>query len=281
MRALCGDSEPSSPALPAFPASSEMAVSASGSTHRSSGSTTPGGAETHYRRIEMEEARKERERSAARRAERSAVGGGRAGRARQAKVGNWGAVEGEMGTKTKGSSRKASASARSTHSSVPSLSASSTTSSAVASPVSPTFPHSTFLQAHRPASPHPTLRPSSGSSSEDLLSAYMTSHQTTPKQGRRLPRSPIDHDRTPPAHFLASYAAADEAEGSILSYAKGLSQDERVGMGYMEFMAREEEADRVAGLGMADDAVPRVRNGAQRHTRGKLSFDDVLSVMGA
>lgn len=276
MRALCGDSAPSSPALPAFPQSAAMAPSSSSSTHRSSGSTTPGGAETHYRRVEMEEARKDRERTAARRAERAAAGRGSKG----GKVGNWGAVEGGA-RKGSGSLGKPSEGGRSTHSSVPSLSASSTTSSAVASPVSPTFPNSSFLSAHRPASPHPTLRPSShSSSSEDLLAAYMTAHQLTPKQpARRIPRSPTDQDRTPPAHLLGP---ADEAEGSLLSYAKGLSQDERVGMGYMEFMAREEEADRLAGLGMAEGAVPRVRRqAAQKHTKGKLSFDDVLSVMGA
>lgn len=215
----------------------------------------------------MEEARRHREREAERDAQRAE----RSRRARKGRVGNWVGVE-------VASSRKAE-SARSTMSSVPSLSTSSSASSALSSPLSPSFPPHSFLQHARPASPQATLRPASFSSSdeEDFFS-HLTVAQLTPRQRKHSSFS----SRTPPAAHVINVYGDDADEGSLLSYARSMSREvgtDKVGMGYVEFMAREEERDRVAALGAGP---PSSSSSAVRgHTRGKLSFDDVLSVMAA
>ncbi|GAA5872592.1 hypothetical protein JCM1840_004848 [Sporobolomyces johnsonii] len=297
LNALCGGS------------SAEDGSASDGASLRS-GSSGGNTVESHYRRVEREEVRREKERQARAARERAAKKRGSDASSTSAKDrqrgGLWRSNVDVSSVKTSsGSSSTTSSLAaptrlpppRTSSRRTPSLSSSaSTCSSAAPSPLTPSFPSDSHLDPSMPFIVEPPERPTtplghSPASPEvsDIYAAYLTATPLasdklrTPTQERSTPRSgptlpPTDDD-------------SPTARGCDLS-AVGLRMLQLCGSparssGHGE---EDEARDRLESLTTTEggwggreikERMARKGSTARGHTKGKLSFEDVVGILGA
>ncbi|KAM0751836.1 hypothetical protein T439DRAFT_325027 [Meredithblackwellia eburnea MCA 4105] len=270
MSALCGGAEQ---------VASGAVEGSSSSTHsRSSASSIA--SSSHYRRVGIEESRREKERQKEKDRERARdkarlgawrFGGGGSSSSTSPSIASPSPTPSYTSTTSHSSSRRQSralgprSESTSSHASVPSLSSSvasyatseSSLSSSLSSPPSPYFPSTPPSSSSAqlfPVSPQPTLCPPSN---EDIYNNYLGN------------LTPTLASLSPPASPFKK-----------LSMGAGSSEPGVVGLGYI----LDEESDRVtSGIGWGGHQLKeRVKGRMPKgHQKGKLSFEDVVGIMGS
>ncbi|GAA6034774.1 hypothetical protein JCM8097_001163 [Rhodosporidiobolus ruineniae] len=294
----------------------------------SSGGGAVSGAESHYRRVEREEARRERERTARQHKERQAArrrgdfgSGSSAGSGKKVAGSLWRNEADVSSARGSGSSTgrvqpPPRTSSRRTPSLTSSLSSLSTgPSSAIPSPLSPAFPRTahppspfiveppsptTDSSSSYPTPPSPPLRPCTPNTQlhpthhevGDIYASYLAA---TPLASEKL-RTPTQFGSS--SSFSPSTLTPRARAGLALSVADDSptrrgSSAASVGLRMLELCADDEDgeeleevADRVggteeAGWGVMKERMARRGPGAYGHQKGKLSFEDVVGILGA
>ncbi|BGP35520.1 hypothetical protein JCM10296v2_007358 [Rhodotorula toruloides] len=318
LNALCGaGSGAGSSGVEEGAASSSSSSDGASLRSGTSGGMVESGSESHYRRVEKEAERRAKERERQIRREKKA--GRKLGRSEAAARLEGRAQEEEeervMRPPPRTTSRPSCERTSSrTGAGTPSLSSSisSLASSALPSPISPCFPSTTaapnppfivepttscaFEPPLRPCTPNPPHLPNAN----DIYSSYLTA---TPLASDKLrtPRgtgTPASTLVTPRATFPRTPGAEDDEEDeSPTQRCGGGGGAEGVGLRMLELCADDdeglEERDQVSpdpdeGDWGARDMRERMwaRSGSARsstygHTKGKLSFEDVVGILGA
>ncbi|GAA6024753.1 hypothetical protein JCM11491_004802 [Sporobolomyces phaffii] len=290
----------------------------------SSGSAASQTGESHYRRVEREEVRREKERQAKLARERAVA-------RRRAREGESVSSAGSSGSK-KGSlwrsnadvgSLKTTSSSSSNRAETPSLSSSISSLSSTSSPISPSFPPSASARVPQLATPvifappRPTT-PSPPSPLRDMSDIYSSYLATTPlapaSSDSKLLRTPRQHDSAYPnstPRSMYPQTPFDEEDDSPTSRAARLRAQHQsppapgcgvsdVGLRMLELCSSypsspdllSESLDQVhteaPSLGWGHREMQermsrkQGRNGpSSGHTKGKLSFEDVVGILGA
>ncbi|GAA5848021.1 hypothetical protein JCM5353_002886 [Sporobolomyces roseus] len=296
----------------------------------SSGSTSQSG-ESHYRRVEREEVRREkerqakiaRERSAARRKAREGASVSSTGSSGSKKGSLWRSNVDVGSLKTSSSSSSCSRSSR--RAETPSLSSSISSLSSTSSPISPSFPpaavssqslshpNPTILAPTEPPRPTTPSPPSHLQEMNDIYSSYLTSTPLAPSSESKHLRTPTQHfginsNSTPRSTYPHTPFDEDEDEESPTGRAARLRAEQQgmpancgvsdVGMRMLQLCSSypsspsddllSESLDHVQteapSLGWGHrDMQERMNRKQPRsgHTKGKLSFEDVVGILGA
>ncbi|GAA6063356.1 hypothetical protein JCM10212_004402 [Sporobolomyces blumeae] len=302
LNALCGGSSAED---------SDRASLVSGGSSSSRGSLGSG-AENHYRRIEREEVRKEKERQAKIARERSAA-------RRKAREGNSissaGSSQSSTSKKVGGSLWRSnvdisSVKTGSITSSVPSLSSSISSLASAPSPLSPSFPPVVVTHADSPQPPRPTTpSPPSprGHDVADIYSSYLATTPLASTEPSKHLRTPTQYDphhlATPRSGYPQTPTLSDDEDDSPTGRAARQRASHcgpsNVGLRMLQLCssypsspsldaAEAEELDQVAtpSLGWGHrELEQRMKSkstrhgGGGHHQKGKLSFDDVVDIL--